>query len=734
MKKICLILILGYFFFFNPQKLFAANGGIYIGDKFSEFDQAVQTVGQNGWITVMMTPGQAKDNLDRFIKSHSNIVVRGHYPGVSLTSQYANEWAQTLSQIDGLVNYQRTIYFMPVNEPNFIDEGPIPAQTVIDYVNALSGALSSKNLLHTKVKLLSPGLNLYTLSDEGPSYVDSLGGWNFFNQFDGITLHLYGEFNASEINQSAAPIKRGVYKDFLKSHFKVPDSEVNNVKIFAPETGVKKVGDRVKYQENANEIKTYFQLLKPQWDSNPNFIMFSIFSYDPSDYNRPSWIYSEPAVIQSMGLVGGGGTTVQPTNTPTPAASNDFQREYEIFKNANKRLLPKSRIDEMEREQADCVGGFKIPIINVCLGGKTAQLVRETEQFQPIFVSKEKVVSARRDCGILGCTIENLFEKIVPPQIEEKETGSLNTFRPKNLEFSDVNKNNSLGAATESSVLAAVDSPETRFKDSTNFTLKILLPKSLGDKFLNPTAQPPLPTATPFPTQQPTSTPNPSPPPPPPPSDNTALTDPFGSNALKNLMTEVGEHFKVPPAVIAPVSWIEGSNVWRYTDSQIIEYSREGARDPFWTIPLVNICRQNRWTAAGPMQFTAGQWSVYKYSVRQSPGESARNPIVCNIKDPFWAAGRKLKVDSLTGNSTSMVWNKQAVANAGWRYYGACGACDANGDPELSKGQRDNFACNRLGMTYCEYMWKYYQCNQTSVNVSEFSACSLREGLNRIRF
>lgn len=391
------------------------------------------------------------------------------------------------------------------------------------------------------------------------------------------------------------------------------------------------------------------------------------------------------------------------------AVIEDFGDEYQITRKANRRLLPQNKINELTEEEKKCSGGFLIPIINLCIGGQRAELARETNQFQPIYVPKEKVVNAANVCTSIICSLANLIKNVVSPQTEETLTGSLNTFRPKNLSFSTYQD----------------QTREKQVKDAYIFTLKMLLPKELGE-----TAQA---TVTPTLTPQPIVSP-PAPSPTPTPSlGKIALVDAASSDALKNLIIEVGNHFKVPPAVIAAVSWIEGPQVWSDSNFGIIEYLKEGVRHPdfSYTIFGVSFCRYNMSLASGPMQFTLGTWSTYKNSVREAPGETNRHPIICNLKDSFWAAGKKLKNDSLTDGGSLLGWDKKAVGLAGKAYYGNCGTClGTEGDSELNTSENYNkYACQRFskikqgGMSYCEYVWLYYQCNENSQNSAEFFAC-----------
>lgn len=510
-KKLPIFLVFLFLFIFPSGILAGFSGGINIGDHYSEIDNAANVSNGTGWVYVIMNPDNASQ-LAGWLNKYPNlqVIVRGHVPdqkGSSLTSEYAQRWANVFK------NLPRAIYFMPVNEPNNPSEsnGGIPAATVVSYITSLTNAINNTAGAKEKVILLSPAIDVYTLSDRGSSYINELGGWAFFSQFYGIALNLYGEYVGSSINSNAPPIKRGEgYREFLKSHFGASETQANSIRIFAVETGVKKVGENVKYQENTSEIIDYLNRMKGIWGSDPNFIMHAIFSYDPVNNANPPWIYTETAVLAAMGLTGG---TTSVIASPTPELE-DFQKEYEITQNANKRLLPKSIQDVIaQKETNNCA----LNILGICFIGRSTKekLVVQTEHFQPVFVTKDKVVSAERNCENLGCVInnviKNLFGLVVPPQVEVKETGSLNAFRPQNLEFSQIN-NQTAQDNSNQNVLAATVAPlteEERVKNTYKFTQKMLLPRSIGNLIVQAPTNAPLP-GTPAPTLPPGVTPTPT--------------------------------------------------------------------------------------------------------------------------------------------------------------------------------------------------------------------------------
>lgn len=498
--------------FVYPRKVLADfAGGINIGDHYDEFDRAAQTGAT--WIYVMMKPQDA-DKLVAWQNQFPTIkiMVRGHYPdqgGSSLTADYAREWAEKLK------NLSRPVYFVPVNEPNNPSESVtgVPASKVKEYTENLINELTAKNLLtgpNKKVILLSPSIDIFTLSDSGSQYITDLGGWSYFQKFEGICLNLYGQFDGNVVDSNAPLIKKGQgYREFLKTNFGADEAQSQSMKIYACETGVLKLQDaKVKYKENAAEIVTYFNLMKTVWGNDPNFVMYAIFSYDPANYSAPSWIYSEKEVLTTMGLTGG------PTISPTPASLSGFSSEYDIAKGTNKYLLPKSVQDAKLELEGQCPG---IRIGKTCIdiiGSITAfftgrnpkeNLASETDYLQAYSVSTDKKVNI--EAG-------NEVKEKVPQQVVKEETGAFNMFRPSNLDFkavADSGRNLALGNQ-DSNVLGVFQTPEGEVKSGFYNTLKMLLPFSMSSKLTKPvetTPPPQYPTATPPPGGYLTPTPNP---------------------------------------------------------------------------------------------------------------------------------------------------------------------------------------------------------------------------------
>lgn len=409
-------------------------------------------------------------------------------------------------------------------------------------------------------------------------------------------------------------------------------------------------------------------------------------------------------------------------------------KEEEIIKKANQQLLPKELQDR--DKQNNCNG---ILVLGICLGesqGDENEIIvnfaHQTELFQPVFVPKEKVVNKdsyqnnEQESTNIFTTVIDFFTKAINPHLVDKATGSFNIFRPQSLEFSS---NTHVATDNEIPLIKEQD----KVKDGSSFVQAMLLPssnslaesqKSSVPETVSPQSSPTYPYL-PLPIRMV----SPSPPNIPniPVAQNT-LYDPAGSNILKNIINQVGEYYGVPPAIIAAVSWIEGGHVWKYSDDLILQYSQEGAKDP------VN-CNENSSGAAGPMQFIFPTWEGYQYAITKVPGYNNRQPERCNILDSFYAAASKLKNDSGTNQQTT-TWDKQAVGKAGRAYYGTCFQCGFSKDSDLNLGSvsiHSIAACIRLGTSYCEYLWKYYQCNQNSKDTTQFNNCLISEKLTKVR-
>jgi hypothetical protein len=169
-------------------------------------------------------------------------------------------------------------------------------------------------------------------------------------------------------------------------------------------------------------------------------------------------------------------------------------------------------------------------------------------------------------------------------------------------------------------------------------------------------------------------------------------------SSIRELLNEVGSQVGVPPAVLEGVMLMEDASTFNLDAQQVREYSLPGN--------VIPGCRPNQCSATGPMQMTIGRDSNGSTScsgccwmgscINQCPNAWATygegNP--CNLKDNVYAAARKLKNDSGAQSSTN--WTQEEVYRAARRYYGDC--------TERFPG--------RNNMTYCEFVWWYYQTHK----------------------
>ncbi|KKR71701.1 hypothetical protein A3A55_00540 [Candidatus Roizmanbacteria bacterium RIFCSPLOWO2_01_FULL_40_14] len=198
------------------------------------------------------------------------------------------------------------------------------------------------------------------------------------------------------------------------------------------------------------------------------------------------------------------------------------------------------------------------------------------------------------------------------------------------------------------------------------------------------------------------------------PGPTGGVTNPNVTGSLRELIMQVASVFGVPWQVLEATLHIEGEHVFGLSSDEIIQYQEPNAQVP-------TNCNPNVCSAAGPMQFTTGYdnlgtprctacglatcpnaWSSYQNAVTEKVNDG-RMPNVCNLKDSLYAAAKKLKNDSGTGTSET-TWNKTAVTKAAQAYYGSCTPCNV-----AKSGTGAYYACQRLGKTYCDYVWDYYQ-------------------------
>lgn len=305
----------------NPV-LAVTKGGINIADRLDEYESAAQSIGPGGWIYIMACPGDVP-KISKLIGNNNthNIMIRGHYPGEALTPEFADAWAKALTALQTASK----IYFMPVNEPNHsAPDRNISAAQVTSYTNRLINKLNEYNLRGSKVKLLSPMIDVYQVSDNGTFYLEQLGGVNYFSQFDGLSLSLYGQNEGGNL-VSAPPLKRGDYHDF-SSRYGLGKP------IYSVESGLVVPGPGAVYGSEANAdrlMADFFNQKKSSWDNDALFKMFSVFSYNPDKHTDDGWIYYSQTLNAMNSYVGGD----MPEKNTGPAAVDDaFIKEDPKYK------------------------------------------------------------------------------------------------------------------------------------------------------------------------------------------------------------------------------------------------------------------------------------------------------------------------------------------------------------------------------------------------------------------
>lgn len=171
------------------RPVFAENkAGINIGTRYSDLNNAINVVGQGGWIVAIFA-GTGDCKLQEFTNqtasANVNFVIRGHLNN-NLTPSEATAWAATLGQLN---TNGKKIYFMPWNEPNQEGSGDyVDATNLKIYTDAL---LSNTNQAGIRggFSILSPAINITHPNRE--NYINSLGGGGYFSGFDAIAINLY---------------------------------------------------------------------------------------------------------------------------------------------------------------------------------------------------------------------------------------------------------------------------------------------------------------------------------------------------------------------------------------------------------------------------------------------------------------------------------------------------------------------------------------------------------------
>lgn len=306
MRRFCILFVL--LLVLVPSVFASGKLGVNIAGKYDDFASALSFAGENGWIVVASEP---TERLASFIQqAHEkkvHVIIRGHYPGVALTTSYAQQWVNFFATH----NFSNRVYFIPVNEPNNTQENIDSIDSVKEYSQYLLDQIAKYNLRKTSVYILAPALDIYQLADTNNAVYKEIGGAAFFKQFDGIPLHLYVEFTPQgSVDSSAHPYKKGDWRKIIA------DLQLADMPVFIDETGIRcymcttpDTGgkDKVKYPYGATYQAMYTNFLtyvknEQDW-GNAQVRTFDILSYDPRDFSRSSWLNETDA--QTLSSLGG---------------------------------------------------------------------------------------------------------------------------------------------------------------------------------------------------------------------------------------------------------------------------------------------------------------------------------------------------------------------------------------------------------------------------------------------
>ena len=307
MRRFCIALIV--LMIVVPSAFASSKFGANIAGRYTDFEQALSFAGENGWIVVASEP--TEDLASYVVRAHEkkvHVIIRGHYPGVALTTTYAQQWVNFFATH----NFSNRVYFIPVNEPNNTQENTGSIDSVKTYAQYLLDQIDAQELRKTSVYILAPALDIYQLADTNNEVYIQMGGSAFFSQFDGIPLHLYVEMTPQgTVDESTHPYKIGNWKKIIA------DMKLENMPVYIDETGVRCFScttpdsggkDKVKYPYGVLYQRMYTNFLtyvkdKQDW-GNRQVRTFDVLSYDPTDFGRSSWL--SEAGIQDVNIVGGG--------------------------------------------------------------------------------------------------------------------------------------------------------------------------------------------------------------------------------------------------------------------------------------------------------------------------------------------------------------------------------------------------------------------------------------------
>lgn len=173
------------------------------------------------------------------------------------------------------------------------------------------------------------------------------------------------------------------------------------------------------------------------------------------------------------------------------------------------------------------------------------------------------------------------------------------------------------------------------------------------------------------------------------------------NSELQSMIENAANSAGIPPDILAAVVSIE-------TRNGIFHLSKEQLSEPY-------LCKANACGAMGATQILTGysvksscsqasgidNWSTY--ACRTSP-EKIPNPG--NISDSLYAGARMIKI--ISGSASNRDWSKSIVDQVATSYYGSCtDTYDLGGFMEVANSCFNGPAVPQM-MTYCDYLWNYY--------------------------
>ncbi|MFA6005857.1 MAG: CHAP domain-containing protein [Patescibacteria group bacterium] len=486
------------YYLLSTQPVYAVKFGINVAG-IGDTERAANLVGPGGWIVRMISPDQVLDAINQANSHNLNLVIRASHsaPGApELKARYAQEWVNAF--LPHLSKITNPVYFVPMNEPDNPFEGINCSSTDVKaYLDGLLNNFKDPSW-SGKVKLSTPSFDPFQIADHGTTCYEELGGFYYFNQFDVVSYHAYGQMNSGGMDTSASQLKQGNVTAFLAQlglsgkPVIIDETGVVCVDCTSPDVGG---GSMVKYpytQQYVDMFSTYLHsdIVQSQWTQS-NVIMFSMLSYSPQtpEPDEGSWMdksFAEQVVIIAEGAVGGGtgpvsGLSPVPTQrlVATPTGLPDSIQAH--LRNRTNGSIPGKKRDEVNASRSEDCGFLGLSCLFV---EKQVEVSADTSS-KPQRVNVDSPKPPSNVFESVGAFFSNLFNVSSSPK------GYANTYFP-----ATVAKNNQTGlGGTSAEQDAAVRSHERIFE--------ALLPRGSSSQYTsntnvnyspNPTGAYPYPT------------------------------------------------------------------------------------------------------------------------------------------------------------------------------------------------------------------------------------------------